>query len=57
MADDDVTDENVSKFLDKELGDKGLFDGLAFILKEWSKKPYIELKFECIFKLILWCIR
>ena len=57
MADDDVKDENVSKLLDKGLGDKGFFDGFEFILKEWTKKPYIELKLECIFKLVLWCIR
>ena len=57
LADDDVTDEHVSKFLDKGLFDKGFFDGMAFILKEWTKKPYIELKVECIFKLILWFIR
>ena len=59
MADDDVTDENVTLLLQKRLGDKGFFDGLAFIMKEWTKKPCIdwECGCGCIFKIFLWCLR
>ena len=57
MADDDVKDENVALLLQKRLGDKGFFDGLVLIKKEWTKKPCIDWEFGCIFKIILWCLR
>ena len=55
---DEDTEKNVVLLLSQHLDGKGLWEGFAYIWRQWTNRPYIRVNgFGWMFKLGLWCLR